>query len=339
VSRNSQQKPEHLLFIKPGSMGDVIHALPVATAIHRAWPETRLTWIIDPRWEPLLKNNPTLAATHPFPRSDFRGPLGALRFLAWCRRLAELRADAALDLQCLLRSGLMARFSQARRVWGLSDAREGAGFFYTDRVSVFKNEHSVQRYLRALPAMGIPIPEKPEWILPTDTTCSAIPENKPFVVIHPFSRGGGKSLDDDCLDAFLKTFRAHSDALCALVGSGDYSRANDLGFLNLLNQTTLGELTDILRRASFVVSVDSGPMHLAAALGTPLLSIHTWSDPRSVGPFSEKAWIWQGGEIRRQSLIATPLPEKPFTVHDAAEAAKLAASALSGGPQTYSENS
>jgi len=85
--------------------------------------------------------------------------------------------------------------------------------------------------------------------------------------------------------------------------------------------------------------VDSGPMHLAAALGTPLLSIHTWSDPRSVGPFSEDAWIWQGGEIRRQSLIATPLPEKPYTAHDAAEAAKLAVSALSGGPQTYSENS
>ena len=320
-------------------MGDVIHALPVATAIHRAWPETRLTWIIDPRWEPLLKNNPALVATHPFPRSDFRGPFGVLRFIAWCRRLTELRADAALDLQCLLRSGLMARFSRARRVWGLSDAREGAGFFYTDRVPVLKNEHSVQRYLRALPSMGIPIPEKPEWILPTDTVCNAIPANKPFVVIHPFSRGAGKSLDSECLDAFLKTFRARSDALCVLVGSGEHSRENDLGFMNLLNQTTLGELTDILRRASFVVSVDSGPMHLAAALGTPLLSIHTWSDPRSVGPFSEKAWIWQGGEIRRQSLIATPLPVKPFTAHDAAEAAKLAASALSGGPQTYSENS
>ncbi len=320
-------------------MGDVIHALPVASAIHHAWPETRITWIIDPRWEPLLKGNPALAATHSFPRSDFRGPLGVLRFLAWCRRLEELRADAALDLQCLLRSGLMAYFSRARRVLGLSDAREGARFFYTESVPVFKKEHSVQRYLRALPAMGIPIPEKPEWILPTDTLCRAIPANKPFVVLHPFSRGAGKSLDEECLDAFLKTFRAHSDALCVLVGSGEHSGVSDLGFLNLLNQTTLGELTDILRRANFVVSVDSGPMHLAAALGTPLLSIHTWSDPRSVGPFSEKAWIWQGGEMRYQNFTAAPLPEKPFTPHDAAEAAKLAASALSGGPHIYSENS
>jgi ADP-heptose:LPS heptosyltransferase len=333
VSRISHQRPEDLLFIKPGSMGDVIHTLPVASAIHRAWPETRITWIIDPRWEPLLEKNSAIAATHPFPRSEFRGPLGILRFLAWCRCLRELRVDAALDLQCLLRSGLMAHFSRAQRVWGLSDAREGADFFYTDRVPVLKDEHSVQRYLRALPSMGIPIPEKPEWIFRNDKTCGAIPENRPFVVIHPFSRGAGKSLDNKCLDAFRATFRAHSDALCVLVGAGDYSRENDANFLNLLNRTTLAELTDILQRASFVVSVDSGPMHLAAALGTPLLSIHTWSDPRRVGPFSEKAWIWQGGEIRSQNLTAAPLLEKPFTPNDAIEAAKLAASAVSSTPQ------
>jgi ADP-heptose:LPS heptosyltransferase len=328
VSKNSHQRPEHLLFIKPGSMGDVVHALPVATAIHRAWPETHITWIIDPRWQPLLEKNPAITATHTFPRADFRGPAGILRFLSWCRRLRELKADAALDLQCLLRSGLMAHFSKAQRVWGLSDAREGAGFFYTDRVQVLKDEHSVQRYLRALPAMGIAAPEKPEWVLPTVETSRVIHENQPFVVIHPFSRGAGKSLDHECLNAFLSTFRSHSNALCVLVGAGDYARENDTGFLNLLNRTTLAELTGLLRRASFVASVDSGPMHLAAALGTPLLSIHTWSDPRRVGPFSEKAWIWQGGEIRRQSLTAAPLPEKPFTPRDAAEAAKLAASAV-----------
>jgi ADP-heptose:LPS heptosyltransferase len=134
-------------------------------------------------------------------------------------------------------------------------------------------------------------------------------------------------------DAFLATFHTHSNALCVLVGAGDYSRENDSNFLNLINRTTLAELTDILRRASFVVSVDSGPMHLAAALGTPLLSIHTWSDPRRVGPFSEKAWIWQGGKIRSQNLTTAPLPEKRFTPNDANEAAKLAALAVLSATQ------
>lgn len=314
-------------------MGDVIHSLPVVTEIHKAWPETRITWIIDPRWKPLLEKNPALSAAHDFPRSDFRGAVGVVRFLAWCHRLRDLRADAVLDLQCLLRSGLMAGFSRARRVWGLSDAREGAGLFYTKRIAVLQNEHSVQRYLRALPAMGIPMPEKPAWILPKNQICAAIQTDKPFIVIHPFSRGAGKSIDAACLIAFLETFRAQSDALCVLVGSGDFDRGNGNGFLNLLNRTALGELTDIMRRASFVVSVDSGPMHLAAALGTPLLSIHTWSDPRKVGPFSDNAWTWQGGEIQRQNLNATPRVEKPFTRRDATEAARFAASFVSGGAQ------
>ena len=315
-------------------MGDVIHALPVATAIHQAWPETRLTWSIDPRWAPLVDNNPAIAATHEFPRSDFRGAAGLLRFLGWCGHLNKLKADAALDLQCLLRSGLMARFSRANRVWGLSDAREGSRFFHTNRIAVLKNEHSVQRYLRALPAMGIPLPSKPEWILPVGDLHPGIPGNKPFVVIHPFSRGAGKSLDAECLDTFLATFRTHSNALCVLVGSGNHTSAEKAGFLNLLNRTTLPELAAILKRASFVVSVDSGPMHLAAALGTPLLSIHTWSDPRLVGPFSENAWIWQGGKIRLWNAAAAPLPERKFTPRDAAEAAQLAASAIAMRPQT-----
>ena len=72
--------------------------------------------------------------------------------------------------------------------------------------------------------------------------------------------------------------------------------------INLLNQTTIRQMIWLVGAAAFVVSVDSGPMHIAAAINPRLLSIHTWSDPRLVGPFSEEAWIWQGGEIRRQQL-------------------------------------
>jgi ADP-heptose:LPS heptosyltransferase len=72
-------------------------------------------------------------------------------------------------------------------------------------------------------------------------------------------------------------------------------------------------------------------MHLAAAIGRPLLSIHTWSDPRKVGPFSENAWIWQGGEIRRQNFETPPLEEVPFTVDAAAVAGRFAAERMAEG--------
>jgi ADP-heptose:LPS heptosyltransferase len=310
--------PASLLFIKPGSMGDVIHALPVASAIHRAWPETRITWIVDPRWAPLLSGNPAIERLHLFPREAFRGISGFLKSIGWYRDLRKLSPEVALDLQCLLRSGVMAACSGARQIFGLDDAREGAGFFYTRKIPVRRDEHSVRRYLRSLPALGIN-PETPwDWNLPAGETCAALPPGGDYVVLHPFSRGAGKSMDAAAIRACVEAFEKGSPLRMLVVGSGALEM--DLGgrVVDLLGRTSLLELIGLLRGARFVASVDSGPMHLAAALGVPLLSIHTWSDPRLVGPYSDKAWIWQGGEIRRQNLDSAPKPEKALTPADAA---------------------
>jgi ADP-heptose:LPS heptosyltransferase len=78
--------------------------------------------------------------------------------------------------------------------------------------------------------------------------------------------------------------------------------------INFLNRTTIRQMIWLVGAAAFVVSVDSGPMHIAAAINPRMLSIHTWSDPRLVGPFSRDAWIWQGGEIRRQQLEGSSMP-------------------------------
>lgn len=304
-------------------MGDVVHALPVASAIHAAWPQTRLTWVCDERWAPLLEGNPAISKIHTFPRRDFRGVGGFLRARHWYRDLREIGADTALDLQGLLRSGLMARSSGAQRTYGLSDAREGAGFFHTDRIPVPKNEHAVLRYLRCLPAMGIPVPEKLEWPLPAHPLPENFSAGEPFLALHPTSRGAGKSLDAASLAAFAETFQKNCPAKIALLGAEGGPPIG--GAIDLRGKTSLGELTALLRAAKFVVSVDSGPMHIAAALGTPLLSIHTWSDPRLVGPFSENAWIWQGGGIRKQNIAEAPPPEKPFTPEGARAVAEFAA--------------
>jgi len=193
-------------------MGDVVHALPVASAIHAAWPQTRLTWICDERWAPLLQGNPAISKIHTFPRRDFRGVGGFLRARHWYRGLRGIGADTALDLQGLLRSGLMARSSGAERTFGLSDAREGAGFFHTDRIPVPKNEHAVLRYLRCLPAVGIPVPEKLEWPLPAHPLPENFPAGEPFLALHPTSRGAGKSLGAASLAAFAETFQKNCRA-------------------------------------------------------------------------------------------------------------------------------
>ncbi|NBS52344.1 MAG: lipopolysaccharide heptosyltransferase family protein [Spartobacteria bacterium] len=298
-------------------MGDVIHALPVASAIHRAWPLTRITWILDPRWSELLEANPTITKIHSFPRESFRGPSGLIRALRWYRGLRSLGADTVVDLQCLLRSGLMAYCSGARMVVGLGDAREGAGFFYSRSVPVRKDEHAVNRYLRVLAALGVPIPDALDWAIPRGLRPEALTTNDPYIVLHPFSRGEGKSLTFEAIGTFIQAFREKSVLPIVLAGAPKPLPDFGPGVVDLLGKTSLTELIGLLRGASYVVSVDSGPMHLAAALGVPLLSIHTWSDPRLVGPFSKNSHIWQGGQILDQNLQRVPLPERAFTISDA----------------------
>jgi ADP-heptose:LPS heptosyltransferase len=312
--------------IKPGSMGDVIHALPVASSIHNAWPETKITWIVDPRWEPLLRGNPAIHHIHLFPREDFRGVAGFCRSLPWYRGLRTLQPAAALDLQCLLRSGVMAACSGAQTIYGLDDAREGAGFFYTNKICVRRDEHAVRRYLRSIHALRIDPSTPWKWNLPAGEPCRAFSPSAPYIVLHPFSRGAGKSMEPASIRAFVKAFQSRSRSQILLVGAGSCGEDFGNGVVDLLGKTSLLELLGLLRGAEFVVSVDSGPMHLAAALNVPLLSIHTWSDPRLVGPYSESAWIWQGGEIRQQNLEAAPKTERVFTEADAAAIGEFAAS-------------
>ena len=292
-----------LLFIKPGSFGDVIHALPCAAGIKRTYPSTRLIWLVDERWQPLLAGNPHIDETVVFPRQRFRGLGGKLASIPWAFGLKKLQPDVALDLQGLLRSGLMARLSGARRIIGQSDAREGARFFHSE-VTPVKQEHAVLRYLRSLETLGCPPVTEPEFWLPGGDRPARVEVPDTYVLLHPFARGAGKSLTPSQVVALCRALQPRS---VIVAGMGEVSGLPENAVL-ALNRTSITEMIWLIRHAQFVVSVDSGPMHIAAATQTPLLSLHTWSDPRLVGPFTESAWIWQGGEIRRQSLTAENLP-------------------------------
>ncbi len=306
--------PQRVLLVKPGSMGDVIHALPVAAALKQAWPTTEFSWLIDQRWEPLLDGNPHIARAIIFPREDFRGPSGMLKALPWMAALGEGKPELCIDLQGLLRSALMAKFSGASQIVGLSDAREGAALLYNKVANIQNNEHSVLRYLRVLEVLDLPAPKNPEFWLPEGTLPSGTPQ-EPYLLIHPYARGQGKSLAPEVLAALCE---AMAPQRIVLAGGPNPTAPQAPHITNLLGKTSLLELTALIRQATAMISVDSGPAHIAAAVGTPLLAIHTWSDPRSVGPFNESAWLWQGGEIRRQNFEAPPpLPRKEPDVDDA----------------------
>jgi ADP-heptose:LPS heptosyltransferase len=116
-----------------------------------------------------------------------------------------------------------------------------------------------------------------------------------FVVLHPFSRGKGKSLTPECVQALCDCLMPRR---VVIVGRGQHGVPFTGGHVtSLLNQTSLSELIWLLRHAHGCVSVDSGPMHIAAAVNPRTLGIHTWSDPRKVGPYPATAAVWKAGRI------------------------------------------
>jgi ADP-heptose:LPS heptosyltransferase len=289
-------KARSILIIKPSSLGDIVHTLPAVAAIRDANPTAQITWVINPEWAPLLRGNRDVNHVHIFPRGDFRGPAAAFNLLHWRKETRRLRPDVALDFQGLLRSAFIARSSCAREIFGMSDAREGSRFFYDRIAHVDRRAHAVERYLKLAETFGAPIPTDLRFPLPTGDALPRFGEDSPFILLHPYARGRRKSLSNGVIIEFCRIF---APMRVILVGHTHRKISPPDNCLNLANQTTLLQLIHLIRTAQFTISVDSGPMHIAAAIYDRLISIHTWSDPLRVGPYNPNAWVWKNGELRR----------------------------------------
>jgi heptosyltransferase-1 len=298
------QNPDDILVVKPSSLGDIVHTLPAVALVKRRWPGARLRWLVNSEWAPLLEGNPHVDEVVIFPRKELRGGRGLLRTVSWARGLrGQVRADLVLDFQGLLRSALISKLCRAEggHIVGLSDGREGSRCFYDHVVPVGEIDHAVDRYLALVAALGIDISPPLEWLLPAGSAPAGFTGDQSFILLHPFSRGAGKSL----AAADVATFcRAVAPRHVVLVGRTDQVVAELENVTNLLNRTTLLELIWLIRRSTFVVSVDSGPVHIAAALTPRLLSIHTWSDPSKVGPYQPESWVWKGGALFQMRHLA-----------------------------------
>ncbi len=257
---------DRILILKPSSLGDVVQTLPALAAIRRGRPQAHVSWAVNPEWAPLLEENPLLDAVHIFPRQRFRGPAGTLAFANWLRREpAEWKIDTVLDFQGLLRSGLIARATGAERRVGLDDSREGARLFYNQVVPTKGILHSVERYLRLAEIVGAVAGPIEYQLGPGEPIENFTLAEKSYLVLHPFSRGRGKSLTPADVGVFC---RAVHPLPVVVVGRGKALDANlPDNALDLREQTSIPQLIWLLQRAGATVSVDSGPMHLAVATG------------------------------------------------------------------------
>ncbi len=269
----------HILVVRLGSMGDIIHTLPAAATLKHGSPGATLTWVVNKRWTPLLEGNPFIDRVIVVDRSNGRGVLQA-----W-RELRGARHDVAVDFQGLIQSALIGTVARPEHLFGYhqSQVRERfAALFYSDRV-VVSAVHMVDRNLELARAAGastilrqFPIPEgSPEGELP----------GGPFVLASPLAGWGGKQWPLEYYSALARRLRAELGITLVVNGPPDASHVLAGIAGSWLHVSGIEGLIHATRCAAAVVGIDSGPVHLAAALCKPGVAIFGPTDPARNGPY------------------------------------------------------
>jgi lipopolysaccharide heptosyltransferase I len=300
-----------IVLIKPSALGDIVQALPVLVALRRRYPQAHITWLVNRSYEPLLRGHPDLDEVLPFDRGAtkhglWRATLSYARFL---RDFRARRFDLVIDLQGLLRSGLFTAASRAARRVGLSSAREGAVWFYTDVVAVadFSAIHAVDRYWLVAEALGVgdgPI----EFRLPVAAADRLWAEDalrdspRPWLAFGVGSRWVTKRWPPEHFASLARRAQADFGGTVVFVGGGDEAElAQATGAMlagpwrNLSGRTALPQLTALLSQVDVMVANDTGPLHLAAALGRPVVAPYTCTKVALNGPFGQ---AWRAVETR-----------------------------------------
>jgi heptosyltransferase-1 len=288
---------ERFLVVRLGSLGDIVHTLPAVHALRNKFPRAQIDWLVENKWRALLAGNPEINDVIPLHRSRWSG------VSACVRQLRRRKYDCAIDFQGLYKSALLARLSGARRRIGFAIEllrESGAAWFYTERVRSTAR-HIVDQNLALAQHLGA---EKGEARFPLAITDEA----ERFVRMQLGSKGGKKFFVMSPGGGWMsKCWPAEQYGHLHRRLMSLYSFAGWRGVVNygpgerklakavrlvagesdpLLFSGELPQLMALLRRTEFFVGGDSGPLHLAVALGTPVVGLYGPTDPARNGPYS-----------------------------------------------------
>jgi lipopolysaccharide heptosyltransferase I len=303
--------PRRVLIIKPSAIGDVVHALPVLPRLRKLWPKAKLSWLITPTCASLVERHPMVDEVILFQRKrwgrSWYSPRALGDLAGFVGDLRRREFDLVIDLQGLLRSAWIAMASGAPRRIGFSNAREFAPLFYTELVDCsWEDEHAVERYLKIASALGCG-GGPAEFFFAVDDEDrkyigNLIPAGTPYAVLMPGTNWDTKRWPAGRFAALVKPLKERFGLETVIAGSSaDMETVKQIpAKFDLIAKTSLRQIVALLERARLAIGNDTGPMHMAAAMGVPLVSPYGPTDPKRTGPFG-----------RMDSVVRLDLPCSP----------------------------
>ena len=286
------------LIVRLGSLGDVIHAIPAVAALKRRYPGGTIDWVVDPRYADLVRLVTVVGSVYPF---DPRGALSALT--AWRRLRAEAvrgnEYDAVVDLQGLVKSAVLARSVGARRTIGFSrrHLREPmARFFYSETVDPGDAAHVIQQGIGLMRAVGVDDPSIAFPIaVPRSDAADAVAArvgSSGYVLINPGAAWPNKRWPPARFGALAAAIRERRGLRSVVLwGPGEEAAASSVvaasgGAAEQAPATSITDILAIATGASLMVSGDTGPLHIAGAVGTPIVALFGPTRAERNGPWS-----------------------------------------------------
>ncbi len=308
---------QSILIVKLSSMGDVVHTLPAAQALRRRFPEARLAWAVERAHAGVLRGQPFLDELIEWDRGTWRGLFDFLR------RVRSRRWDIAVDFQGLFRSAMVVQASRAKRRIGFAPSRELAHWSYDERIAIPEGPlHAVEKSLRLVEALdaawdleraadadaGVRAQAQSRFPLPigdaerraVDRWCADVGldlERERLAILNPHCRKPANIWPAERFAELAERLMARGVrvATCGGAASGPLcdriAASVGIDLLRADGRFSLLESAEFIRRAAVFVTGDTGPMHLAAAVGTPIVALFGPADPAKTGPFASNATV------------------------------------------------
>jgi len=313
----------NILIVKLSAIGDVVHTLPSLAALRRCYPEAHITWVVEEASSDLISNHPDLDRIIISRRKcwienlkkfdNIKATIADIRLFV--RTLRDRKYDLVIDFHGLFKSSMIVLLSGGKRKMGYDSMQEFSGLFLTERIPEDMEKHAVDRYLDFIrylgadadnPEFNITVTEENKTRIESLLKAADVDINGPFVAVNPVAFWDTKLWEDDRFAGLCD--RIIKELKCRVVftggkGQGGIERIQSMMVslsVNMEGQTTLRDLAYLYSLSRLLITTDSGPMHIAAAMNTPTVALFGPTDPSRTGPYGN------GHTIVRKEMPCSP---------------------------------